>query len=49
VFPVGIWQLKRLEAVVRDPDCTLPALIVAECQDLLAQTHSSSTWLDCFA
>jgi len=37
VFPVGIWQLKRMEAVVRDPDCTLPALIVAESQDLLAQ------------
>jgi len=37
VFPVGIWQLKRMEAVVQDPVCALPALIIAECQDLLAQ------------
>ena len=37
VFPVGIWHLKRMEAVVQAPACNLPALIVAESQDLLAQ------------
>ena len=37
VFPVGICHLKRMEAVLEDPHCDLPALVIAECQDLLAQ------------
>lgn len=37
VFPVGIINLKRMEALLEDPDCDLPTLIIAECQDLLAQ------------
>lgn len=37
VFPTGLAHLKRIAAVVEDPGCDLPALIVAECQDLLAQ------------
>jgi len=36
-FPVGICHLKRMEAVLEDPHCDLPALVIAECQDLLAQ------------
>jgi transposase len=37
VFPVGLAQLKRIMALVEDPGCDLPALVVTECQDLLAQ------------
>lgn len=37
VFPVGLVHLKRIEALIEDPACDLPALIIAECQDLLAQ------------
>jgi transposase len=37
VFPAGIGHLKRIEAVIEDPNCDLPALITAECRDLLAQ------------
>jgi len=42
VFPVGIAQLKRIEALVGDPACGLPALVIAECQDLLAQIAEKS-------
>lgn len=37
VFPVGICHLKRMEAALEDSHCDLPALVIAECQDLLAQ------------
>lgn len=37
VFPVGFSHVKRIAVVVEDPDCGLPALIIAECQDLMAQ------------
>lgn len=37
VFPVGVGHVKRIAAVVEDPSCDLPALIIGECQDLLAQ------------
>jgi transposase len=37
IFPVGIYHLKRMKAVLEDPHCDLPALVIAECQDLLAQ------------
>ena len=37
VFPIGLCQLQRIAAVVEDPDCDLPALVIAECQDLLAR------------
>jgi len=39
---VGIAQLKRIEALVGDPACGLPALVIAECQDLLAQIAEKS-------
>ena len=42
VFPAGITHLKRMEALVEDSDCDLPALILAECQDLLAQIAEKS-------
>lgn len=37
VFPVGFCHVKRIAAVVEDADGDLPALVIAECQDLLAQ------------
>lgn len=46
VFPLGIPQLKRIEALVEDPDCDLPALVIAECQDLLAQIAERTKRID---
>lgn len=37
VFPAGLVHLKRIEAVIDDPACDLPALVVTECRDLLSQ------------
>lgn len=37
VFPTGLCHLKRIAAVVEDPGCDLPKIVIAECQDLLAQ------------
>ena len=37
VFPVGFCHMKRIAAVVEDPGCDLPALVIGECKDLLAQ------------
>lgn len=37
VFPLGLVQLKRIEALLQEPENGLPTLIVSECQDLLDQ------------
>lgn len=37
VFAVGIGALKRMVELVNEPECDLPALIVCECKDMLAQ------------
>lgn len=37
MVPIGLCHLKRIAAVVEDPGCDLPALVVANCRDLLAQ------------
>ena len=37
VFPNGFGHMKRIAAVVENPSCDRPALVIAECQDLLAQ------------
>jgi transposase len=37
VAPKGIQQLKRLEAIVEEPDSDLPPLVRDECRDLLKQ------------
>ena len=34
VFPIGLSHLKRITALIKDPACDLPALIVAECHGL---------------
>lgn len=36
-FPNGLRHLERIEAAVKDPSCDLPGVVIAECQDLLAQ------------
>jgi len=46
VFPAGIGHLKRIEALVEDPTCDLPALITAECRDLLAQIAEKTDRID---
>jgi transposase len=46
VFPVGFVHLKRIEAVVDEPGCDLPALIIAECRDLLAQIADKTERID---
>lgn len=46
VFPVGFCHVKRIAAVVEDPDCDLPALVIAECQDLLAQIAEKTERID---
>ncbi len=46
VFPVGMIQLKRMQALVEDSDCDLPALVIAECQDLLEQIAEKSERID---
>ena len=35
-FPVGIGHVKRIAELIEIPNCDLPALVVTECQDLLA-------------
>lgn len=37
VFPVGLVNLKGIEALIENPTCDLPELIVVECKDMLAQ------------
>lgn len=37
VFPTGLVNLKRIDALIDDPACDLPALILAECREILAQ------------
>lgn len=37
VFPKGLVHLKKIDVLIDDPDCDLPALVVAECRDMLAQ------------
>ena len=46
VFPAGIGHLKRIEALIEDPDCDLPLLIIAECRDLLAQIAEKTDRID---
>ena len=46
VFPIGIAQLKRIEALIGAPDCGLPRLIIQECEDLLAQISEQTKRID---
>ena len=46
VFPTGLVHLKRVEALVENQACDLPALIIAECRDLLAQIAEKTDRID---
>lgn len=46
VFPTGLIHLKRIEAVLDDPACDLPALIIAEGHDLMAQIAEKTERID---
>ncbi len=46
VFPTGLVHLKRIDALVDDPDSDLPSLIIKECQDLLAQIAEKTERID---
>jgi transposase len=37
VFPIGIWQLKRMQDLVDAESCDLPVIVREECRDLMAQ------------
>lgn len=46
VFPVGLHQTKRIEVYIRGSDAELPALVVAECQDLLLQISEQTARIE---
>jgi transposase len=46
VFPAGIGHLKRIDALIDDPTCDLPTLIIVECRDLLAQITEKTDRID---
>lgn len=46
VLPAGLVHLKRVEGLLDDPDCDLPTLIIAECQDLMAQIAEKTERID---
>ena len=45
IFRVGLTQTKRIEAYIRSSDAELPALVVAECKDLL-QISEQTAWIE---
>jgi transposase len=46
VFPQGIAHLGRIEELVRNPACDLPALIIEECQDILLQISTKTEQIE---
>ena len=46
VFPTGFCHLKRIAVILEDPDCELPAIVIAECQDMLAQIAEKTERID---
>jgi len=46
VFPIGLVNLRRIEALVDDLNCDLPELIIAECKDLLTQIAEKTAKID---
>jgi transposase len=45
-FPVGLGHVKRIAELIECPNCDLPALVVTECQDLLAQIAEKTERID---
>jgi transposase len=46
VFPVGLSQTKRIQSHIDSADTELPALVVAECQDLLLQISEQTARIE---
>ena len=46
VVPQGIGHVKRIEAIIKDPDCNLPDLAHEECLDLLDQIVETTARID---
>jgi transposase len=46
VFPVGVSKTKRIQAQIDSADAELPALVVAECQDLLLQISEQTARIE---
>ncbi|ASM75234.1 transposase IS116/IS110/IS902 family protein (plasmid) [Pseudosulfitobacter pseudonitzschiae] len=46
VVPQGIGHVKRIEAIIKDPDCNLPDLAHEECLDLLDQIAETTARID---
>jgi transposase len=46
VAPQGIRELKRIEAIVDEPNSDLPALVREECRDLIEQIAEKTAWID---
>lgn len=46
VFPKGIAHLRRIEAVLAEPHCDLPALVREECLDLLEQISEQTARIE---
>lgn len=46
VFPIGLVQLNRMAALLNDPACDLPALVIAEGQDLMEQIAEKTVRID---
>ncbi len=46
VFPIGLVHLNRMAALLNDPACNLPALVIAEGQDLMEQIAENTVRID---
>ena len=46
VFPIGLVHLNRMAALLNDPACDLPALVIAEGRDLMEQIAEKSERID---
>ena len=46
VVPVGIHQIKRIAAILDEPNCDLPGLVQDECRDILAQITEKTVQIE---
>ena len=46
IFPQGIAHVRRIEAVLTEPACDLPALVREECRDLLEQISEQTARIE---
>ena len=46
VIPKGIGNIKRIDAILEEPNCDLPTLVCDECQDLVKQIAEQTIRID---